>query len=66
MKTFEIWNKLDTAGMSAELRARFLKKDGSEPEFLIVSGLDSLEIAREVLEQERVGGYFYWIKEVAA
>ena len=66
MKTFQIWNKLDTSGMDAELRARFLKKDGSEPEFLIVSGLESLEIAREVMEQERVRGYYYWIAQVAA
>ena len=64
--TFQIWNKLDTAGMSAELAAKYKKKDGTDPEFLVVSQLESLEDAQQVLEQERMSGWIYWIKEVAA
>jgi len=65
---FQIWYKLNTAGMDAEMAKRFLKADGSEPEFLAVSKLESLEDAQTVLEQERIPGtgYIYWIKQVAA
>lgn len=63
---FQIWYKLNTTGMSAELAKRFLKSDGTEPEFLAVSALWSLEDAQEVLEQERIPGYDYFIKQVAA
>lgn len=63
---FQIWYKLNTAGMDAEMQKRFLKADGTEPEFLAVSKLFSLEDANTVLEQERIPGYIYWIKEVAA
>lgn len=63
---FQIWYKLNTTGMSAELAKRFLKPDGTEPEFLAVSALWSLEDAQEVLEQERIPGYDYFIKQVAA
>ena len=71
MKTtteFQIWYKLNTATMDAEMQKRFLKPDGTEPEFLAVSALESLEDAHTVLEQERIPGegYIYWIKEVAA
>ena len=65
---FQIWCKLNTATMGAEMQKRFLKPDGTEPEFLMVSALESLEDAHTVLEQERIPGkgYIYWIREVAA
>ena len=63
---YQIWYKLNLADMSAEQQKRFLKADGSEPEFLAVSALHTLQDAQDVLEQERIPGYIYWIKEVAA
>jgi len=61
---FQIWYKLNTATMDAEMQKRFLKPDGTEPEFLMVSALESLQDAHTVLEQERMTGYIYWIKEL--
>lgn len=60
---FQIWYKIDTTGMSAELAKKFLKADGTEPEFLAVSQLDSMEDAQQVLEQEKIPGYKYFIKQ---
>jgi hypothetical protein len=60
---FQIWYKVDTTGMSAELAKKFMKADGTEPEFLAVSRLDSMEDAQEVLEQEKLPGYKYFIKQ---
>ena len=63
---YQIWYKHNLADLPAEMQKRFLKADGTEPEFLAVSKLYTLQDAQEVLEQERIPGYIYWIKEVAA